>query len=249
MRTALLIAAMALFVGGCAETDPYKRLDPAPTPELTAEQAVAAYDARWPDQFKAVQTVTLDFGPVTRTLVGYLIVQLPGRFRLQGMTEQGITLFDIVDDGKTQPRVVSAVEEFDQRTLDQIIGVTWRIFMHRMGKGSAGSSSDRVWLEPVPGGLTLRQQSNAGEDVLWRSAMLVGDPPRVDSMRASKGPELHRIDYYDWKAFGDVTVPSTIVLRDRGVQPKGPPFKLTMQITEFTVRDKPWPDRVFETKE
>lgn len=249
MRTALLIAAIALFVGGCAETDPYKRLDPAPTATLTAEQAVAAYDARWPEQFKAVQTVTLDFGPVTRTLVGYLIVQQPGRFRLQGMTEQGITLFDIVDDGKTQPRVVSAVEEFDQRTLDQIIGVTWRIFMHRMGKGSAGSSSDRVWLEPAPGGLTLRKQSNAGEDVLWRSALLVGDPPRVDSMRASKGPELYRIDYYDWKAFGDVTVPSTIVLRDRGVQPKGPPFKLTMQITEFTVRDKPWPDRVFETKE
>ncbi|MBE7492160.1 MAG: hypothetical protein HS108_10445 [Planctomycetes bacterium] len=248
-RLVLLTTICVLALGGCAETDPYKRLDAAPTPRLTVEQAIAAYDSRWPQQFKAVHTVTLDFGPVTRTLVGYLIVQQPGRFRLQGMTEQGITLFDIADDGTGRSRVVSTVEEFDMRILEQISDVTRRIFMHRMGdhRNAAGPAS--AWVESGPAGTGIRVRTGSGENVLFRTALLVGDPPRVDSLRASTGPELYRIDCYDWKTFADISVPSTIVLRDRGVSPKGPPYKLTMQITEFTVRDRPWPDRVFEAKE
>ncbi|MBX3473848.1 MAG: hypothetical protein KF754_05655 [Planctomycetes bacterium] len=241
--------ACLLWLSSCAETDPYKRLDPAPTPRLTVEEAVAAYDSRWPEQFKAVQTVTLDFGPVTRTLVGYLIVQQPGRFRLQGMTEQGIKLFDIVDGGVMGPEVAFAVDEFDRPTLEQIAADIWKVFLQRMDSPAPQEQRGPAWLEYTNSGTELTVKRNHGENVIFRRARLVGADPRVDWVRAARGAELYRANYYEWKEFGPAWVPSVIVLRNRGVQPKGPAYKLTIQITEFTVRDKPWPEKTFELRE
>lgn len=233
----------------CAETDSYKRLDPAPTPELSVEAAVAAYDSRWPAQFKAVQTVTLDFGPVTRTLVGYLIVQQPGRFRLQGMTEQGIKLFDVLDNGSMGPEIAFAVEEFDRQTLEQIAGDIWRVFLHRLDEPSPKEKRGPAWVESTKTGTELTVKRNSGENVIFRRAKLVGDACRVDWIRAARGAELYRVDYFEWKEFGQTVLPSVIVLRNRGVQPKGPAYKLTIQITELTLRDKPWPAKTFELPE
>lgn len=39
-------------------------------------------------------------------------------------------------------------------------------------------------------------------------------------------------------------LPRTIVLRERGLS--GPGYKLTIKITELTIRDKPWPEKIFQ---
>ncbi|MCA8915890.1 MAG: hypothetical protein KDB90_10805 [Planctomycetes bacterium] len=249
MRTSALILLLLTLVG-CAETDPYKRLEPAPTPELTGAAVTAAFNERWPEQFKCVQTVTIDFRITTRTLVGYLVVQRPDRFRLQGMTEQGLKLFDVVGDGSTET-VVFAAEEFDGKVITNIARDIRRVFLLsalfkpgwiRTRPDFGHLRVDEAQLQATELGTRAKLLGQSGD----LSVNLVGDPAHVDwyEYQQSDRP-LYRVDQYDWRE----QRPSTIVLREPGVQSDGPPYKLTIKITEFTARDKPWPDRLFEPKE
>ncbi|MCB9932476.1 MAG: DUF3261 domain-containing protein [Planctomycetes bacterium] len=251
MRVSAIIM-LALLLAACAETDPYKRLEPAPTPGLDAAAVADAFNARWPEQFKCVQTVTLDFRVTTRTLMGYLIVQRPGRFRLQGMSEQGLKLFDIAFADGRLIRIFAA-EEFDQAVLENIARDIERVFLL-----DAEFAESRTTLSA--GGLAFNQaevregESGARANILGKHGelqlRLAGDPPSVDwyDFRQSDR-SLYRVDQYEWKDFDGALLPSVIVLRERGVQSKGPPYKLTIAISEFTVRDRPWPDKTFQAKE
>lgn len=251
MRRLLLAGLMLLCISACAETDPYKRLEPAPTPELEGTGVVAAFDQRWPTQFKCVQTVTLDFRVATRTLLGYLIVQQPGQFRLQGMSEQGLKLFDIAyADGEVVK--IFAAEEFDQKILDNIARDIGRVFLSSVQTETGG-----VRASLGVGGLEFAKSEIRASASGTRTTIhgkhaaldlrLVGDPPLVDSYDYLQSDRsLFRVDQYEWKKFDGWFAPSKIVLRERGVQSDGPPYKLTIDISELTVRDKPWPDRVFE---
>jgi hypothetical protein len=251
-RSAILM--IALLLAACAQTDPYARLEPAPTPELSAQEADAVFEDRWPAHFKCVQTVTIDFGVQTRTLVGYLIVQHAARFRLQGMTEHGLKLFDVAyDEGRTT-RVFSA-EEFDGKVLDNIVRDTGRAFL-----GFFGTRADSKFFPPPSEAdppvnwnqlvsVTRRDSSTRITLHGRRSDLLVnavGDPPRVDWYAARQsGRDLYRVDHYEWRDFDGLYLPSVIVLCEPGIQSDGPPYKLTIKVTELTPRDTPWPDRVF----
>lgn len=252
-------SAIALILGvllsACAETDPYKRLEPAVTSDA-AVNAHGAFNRRWPTQFKAVQTVTIDFRVTTRTLVGYLIVQGHEKFRLQGMTEQGIKLFDIVGDGD-ESRVVYAAEEFDPRVLESITRDIRRVFLFEsldVGSGvryrtTLGDVGDV--LVAMPARVLSQGDSGATVEISGPRGQLrshiVGKPPRVDWYAFRRDDrDLYRVDHYEWHDMGGAYVPTTIVLRERGVQSNGPPYKLTIKLTELMVRDEPWPASVFE---
>lgn len=245
--------ATIVLVGACAEVDPYRRLEPGPTGTLTSEQAPAAFDQRWPVQFKAVQTVTIDFGPVTRTLVGYLIVQQPGRFRLQGMTEQGIKLFDIIGGTGGDMTVAFAADEFDRKVLVNIARDIRRVFLASAASLVGEGFTTEISADAAPS--KVRVQGRLSGLHLW----LAGPLHQIDRYDYRRdGRSLFRADYYEWKDFdadadnaarptpGSLFLPSVIVLRERGVQSDGPAYKLTIEITELTVRKKAWPDRVFE---
>lgn len=251
MRVSAIIM-LALLLAACAETDPYKRLEPAPTPALDTAAVADAFNTRWPRQFKCVQTVTLDFRVTTRTLMGYLIVQRPGRFRLQGMSEQGLKLFDIAFDNGELRRIFAA-EEFDQAVLENIARDIERVFLlqaegdeGRTTLGAGGLAFSQAQVREDESGTRANMLGKHGELQL----RLAGDPPRVDwyDYRQSER-SLYRVDQYEWKDFDGAYLPSVIVLRERGVQSKGPPYKLTIAISEFTVRDRPWPDKTFQAKE
>ncbi|MBK8206518.1 MAG: DUF3261 domain-containing protein [Planctomycetes bacterium] len=246
---------MCVLLSACAGTDPYKRLEPAPTSDA-ATSAHGAFNRRWPTQFKAVQTVTIDFRITTRTLVGYLIVQGHDRFRLQGMTEQGIKLFDIVGDGD-QSHVLFAAEEFDPRVIENIARDIRRVFLLEsldVGSGvryrtTLGETGDVLVALPArvmsegDNGATVEFSGPQGQ----LRSHIVGKPPRVDWYDFRRDDRsLFRVDHYEWQDLEGVFVPTTMVLRERGVQSDGPPYKLTVKLTELTVRDEPWPDSVFE---
>lgn len=257
MRKLLLCTLALLAVSACAETDPYRRADAAPTPELSPAGAGHVFITRWPEQFKCVQTVTLDFGPVTRTLVGYLIIQQPGQFRLQGMSEQGLKLFEIAHNG-TNAHTIFATEDFDARLLENVSRDIQRVFLEnqlatggrwwRTSLGAAGlvfQSAPEATVKPGSNG--TRVHFERPHHTL--SVNFVGDPPKVDwyDFRQS-GRSQYRVDHYEWADFDGLWLPSTIVLRERGVQSKGPSYKLTIKITEFTPRAEPWPDSIFEAE-
>jgi hypothetical protein len=237
-----LALLLLVAVAACAETDPYRRAEAAPTRALTASQAAHAFNARWPRQFKAVQTVTLDFEVATTTLVGYLIVQRPSRFRLQGMTEQGMRLFDLVGN-ENGDHVEFAAEEFTDAILRDV-----------------AQDIRAVFLLEIPGGLQARDDmlevnaSSAGtlveyEGTPYRTcARLVGEPPRVDSYRHDTlpGDAPLRVNQYEWSEFGGGVYPRVIVLRDPGESTGGVEYKLTIHTTALEPRDEPWPGAWFE---
>ena len=235
-----------LVLGGCAETDPYKRLERAETPALSAEQAARAFNTRWPAQFKVVHTVTIDFRVTTRTLVGYLVVQSPGdfrspgRFRLQGMSEQGIRLFDIADDGQGT-RVLHADEEVDSVMLESISRDVRRIFLESWQAGMVSFEDDGAGV-PLWKGEVKPSCSGAravpDDRMRERRIFLMGDPPRTDWYEYRRE---YRVDHYEWRDQGGFFAPSVIVLREGG----SPAYKLTIRITDFEQRDEPWPDAVF----
>lgn len=250
MTKACVLLCLVLLLGACAETDPYKRLAPEPTPDMDTPAIAEAFNSRWPLQFKCVQTVTLDFRITTRTLMGYLIVQQPGRFRLQGMTEQGLKLFDIAyADGEVIK--IFAAEEFDDTILDNIARDIGRVFLFSVDASegpvsSLGGNGLIVKSSDVHAGSDGTRASVAGSHADL-SLRLVGDPPRIDFYDYQQADRsLYRVDQYEWKEFGDVFAPSKIVLRERGVQSQGPPYKLTIDVSELTPRDTHWPDRLFE---
>ena len=249
-----VIVFIAFVFAACAETDPYKRIEPAPTPELGAEEVADAFNTRWPESFKCVQTVTLDFHVETRTLVGYLIVQQPDRFRLQGMTEQGLKLFDIAhNDGQLIKNF--AADEFDAKVLENIARDIRRVFLSNIATETGGFRSSLG-----AAGLTFANSEISGGASGTRAAILgrhgdlalnlTGDPPRVDWYDYIQSDRsLYRVDHYEWQEFDDLFLPSTIVLRERGIQSDGPSYKLTIKINEFTKRESTWPEKVFEPED
>lgn len=252
--TRLSALVLPLLLAACAQNDPYKRLAPAPAGDISG--AHEAINLRWPAQFKAVQTVTIDFHIATRSLVGYLLVQQPGRFRLQGMTEQGIKLFDIVGTPQST-RVVFSAEDFDARVIENIARDIRRVFLLQTSdvgsrvryRSTLGDVGDVAIAVPVtelardPGGSTIEFRGRHGQ----LRARLVGDPSRLDWYAFRRDDrDLYRIDSYEWAQLGAEFVPTTIVLRELGVQSRGPAYKLTIKLNELTVRDEPWPDAVFD---
>lgn len=238
---------LAALAAGCAEIDPYRRATPDLVPPMEVKDAVRAYGSRWPDRFKCVQTVTIDFGPVTRTLVGYLVVQTPHRFRLQGMTEQGVKLFDIAGSHAGED-AFTAAEEFDKRVLANIARDIRRVFLD--GTGGEPFNMD------APAGKTPEGSLEVDDEyailtlhgrTTERVITLTGFPPMVDSMYALRDDRgLYRIDQYEWKEMGGDLRPGVIVLRERGVESRGPAYKLTIELTSFTTREEPWPRGTFE---
>ncbi|MBZ0137964.1 MAG: DUF3261 domain-containing protein [Planctomycetes bacterium] len=247
MRISAVIL-IALMLAACAETDPYKRLDPAPTPEMPDAEVGQAFVDRWPRQFKCVQTVTLDFRVASRTLVGYLVVQRPGRFRLQGMSEQGLKLFDITYDQGKLTRVFAA-EEFDAAVLTNVARDIRRVFLSMTDDESMSLVDQADFgllfgaVRPGDGGVRASIRFPYGDLKMH----LVGVPPRVDWYEyRQSGRYLYRVDHYEWSDVGGAYLPAVIVLREPGIQSDGPAYKLTIKITEFTERENPWPDKVFQ---
>jgi hypothetical protein len=228
----LLPGLLCLLLAACAAPgDPWQRLEPAPTASLTPEQAVKAMHTRWPAQFRAVQTVTVDFGPVARTVIGYLIVQQPGRFRLQGMSEQGLRLFEIIGRN-AELEVLYSIDEFDGAVLESIARDIRRVFV--AGPSLPGQAA----LSFRPDGTQARWVSGGAET----RATLVGPDALVDSMETRlNGHVRWRADHYEWQAYEHGHYPAVVVLRERGSQP----YVLTVQTTRLESRDTPWPDSVF----
>ncbi|MCC6464257.1 MAG: hypothetical protein IT463_02825 [Planctomycetes bacterium] len=234
-RTTWLCLALLALLCGCAEVDPYRRAPEAPAPGLTAEAATAAFNDRWPAQFKCVQTVTLDFGPVTRTLVGYLVVQRPGRFRLQGMTEQGLKVFELVGDGDAT-RTIFAADDMQDAVLQNIARDIRRVFL------AAATPAATAEFEAGECGARLQLRTTGSTQRIT----MVGQPPAVDEYELFLGGRrAYRVNQYEWKR----NRPEVIVLRETGRESKGPPYKLTIRITEFTERPTPWPVKVFAHRE
>jgi hypothetical protein len=247
----LAIVALLAALTGCAETDPYRRLDPAPTNDSSTTGAAMAFNARWPAQFKCVQTVTVDFGVTSRALVGYLIVQQPGKFRLQGMTEHGIKLLEIVGN-QTGDHTLLAADEFDPKVVKSIARDLRRIFLDRIDHGGVhlgngywngdmGDFFERSTIRTGESGDVLKYERGQRELVV----KLVGEKSLVDSFALKDGVHaVYRVDQYEWRDFEyDWPLPSVIVLRQRGTD--GPAYKLTIHITELHVRDEPWSGSVF----
>lgn len=257
MRTSAIIL-IALMLTACADTDPYKRLEPAPTPEIQSADAGTAYATRWPIWFKCVQTVTIDFGPVSRTLVGYLLVNTHGQqFRLQGMTEQGLKLFEVAKD-KDQIHVYFAAEEFDDTLIQNVVRDIGRVFLEN-GELTGGeyrvyTIDDGTYVDavlPFPEANVRIEPDGAFAHFETKNHDLhvhcVGNPARVDWYDCRQSDRsLYRVDHYEWQTFGGQLLPTTVVLREPGIQSDGPSYKLTIKITELTVRGRSWADRVFQ---
>lgn len=239
-----LVVIVATLLIGCAETDPYTRLAPAPTPEMKPATAGSAFNQRWAERFKCVQTVTIDFRVQTMTLVGYLIVQ-GDAFRLQGMTEQGLKLFDIAyRDGET--RTIFAGDEFNESIIENISRDIRRVFVERVA-GAPDHVPDIHWdMDADETGTRAKYQKDESEFPIH----FVGEPPRVDWYELNRDDRnLYRVGHYEWAQFGDEFIPSVVVLRERGVISDGPYYKLTIKLTEFKTRDEPWPQSVFNPPE
>ncbi|MCC6574102.1 MAG: hypothetical protein IT462_09940 [Planctomycetes bacterium] len=252
--------AALLLLSACAAPDPYKRAIPPAISPIPAEFLVQKFNNRWPGSFKCTQTVILDFGPVTKTFVGYLAVDHTpadgaeprvARFRLQGMTEQGVKMFDLAHNERDGDIVVLAPS-------DEIKGEALK---------SISRDIQRVFLLELSGEVEAKQEGNYdlvcrrtstpaihARGFLYDSSSDPSSPPLfrprrnrfwLDSMMVTddRGP-LFSLDQFEPQKFaGPEYLPSTIVLRDSG---RGSfPYKLTVRITDFKVVEKPFPEKTF----
>jgi len=254
-----------LLLVACAESEPYKRLVTGPTQEIATEKLVKAYDDRWPQQFKSVQTVTIDFGPVTKTFNALLIVQRPGRFRLQGMTEQGIKIFEVAHN-ESGDHVLFRADEISDQTIASISRDIQRVFLQGL-TGIPESSRDQAfhYLEGNSAELTSRvlllggRGSMDGRPSTWPEIPLewmeiTSRDAWVDRFeQIDRTGRLYCYAYFEWQhpqpkieAEKWLFFPHVIVLRDSGRESKSYPYKLTIKITELTVRDTPWPEKTFK---
>lgn len=245
-----VLICLLLTLAGCADTDPYKRLEPAPTPALSVEEAAAAFNSRWPAQFKCVHTVTIDFRVTTRTMVSYLVVQSPDRFRLQGMTEHGVRMLDLVGSGGNT-HVRYAADEVGEEMISAIRRDVARVFLHRWEPGRI-LIKDRedvaLWkgtVSPSGMGMKATQPTRQGEVPIF----LMGEPPLVDWYEYRHHDRLqYRVDHYEWQDYGGFAGPSIVVLRESGTGSESPAYKLTIRVTDLGLRDEPWPDSIFLTE-
>lgn len=242
---------LPLLLCACAESDPYKRLETVPIgsrTQLVLDNVQSSYNSRWPERFKSVQTVTVDFGPVTRTFSALIVFQLPGSFRLQGLTEQGIKIFDLIhnEDGD---RVVFKADEMNDETITAVSRDVRRVFLTSLkGRFETEVSESEVLLTKDSFDLTTRirlaHQPDPPIDVSYKPFLW------LDSQSCSNHEgELYSFRQYEWKAFhrGITYLPSVIVLRDSGRESKSYPYKLTIKISELTVRLDPWPEKTFKS--
>lgn len=228
----LWILAVFVLAVGCAMSDPYPPVEQSPIPEsVTDEALVGAFNGRWPETFKSVQTVTIDFRVKTLTLTGYLVVQ--GRkFRLQGMNEQGIRLFEFAWDGETLHEYFIG-DGIEAHVLHDVARDIQRIFTTRIAAANVHRDDEGATLKVVSGENEFR-------------AILTGENARVVDYREIDNSRLmYRVRHYEY-AEG---LPTVVVLRDNGYASQGPKYILTVKIEEFTPRDEPYPDRVFAAPE
>jgi hypothetical protein len=266
-RGAFPAALLLMMAAGCAMPDPLRTPDPfAPleaghTPELSADDAARLFSERWPERFRCVHTATLDFGVQTRTLTGYLAVERPGMFRLQGMTEHGVRLFEMVRNGENLS-ILSNTEEFSADVLHSVARDVSRVFLQEWPEGepggrasytrtALGSDSATVQYATRFAGIDLRATGTPSRVV--RYELNVASPPYPDRLMLEMrddgfcipGAQRCRVDHYEWREFGELLLPSVVVLRHYGKGEGDPPYKLTIQITSFETRDTPWPERLF----
>ncbi|MDC1143070.1 hypothetical protein OAU50_08260 [Planctomycetota bacterium] len=247
MKISLSILVVVLMAG-CADTDPYKRPNPAYTGFANEVGFVNAYNNRWPKQFKSVQTVTIDFGPVTKTLVGYLVVQGANCFRLNAMTEQGVTIFELAHhDGFDSFKMNTS--EFDEAMLDNVSRDIQRVFLHQIA--TPGKSG--LWESASFDTKFVSDETGAEFGIRGRYAIdsyrMVGNPAKPDRethrlLRYDEDYETYRVDYYEYSE-SELTYPQYIVLRERALRSGDRPYKLTIHISELTPREKPWPAKLF----
>ncbi|CAG0932493.1 hypothetical protein PLCT1_02102 [Planctomycetaceae bacterium] len=251
-----MLVLSAMLLCGCAESDPYRRFEPGATLDVSTARLTDAYNQRWPMQFKTVQTVTIDFGPVTRTFNALLIIQQPGKFRLQGMTEQGIKVFEIVhSDGRDS--VIFKADEMSEKTSASISRDIQRVFLNRLvGKAESSRGSKYHMLETNTVESTQRVMLFGGRGSTWQDEWHVTEKRDawVDRMEQSdRDGRSFCYACFEWReprnqqeALQGLFYPSVIVLHDSGRESKSYPYKLTIKITELTVRETPWPERTFK---
>lgn len=258
---------LPLVSAACAESDPYKRLEHntptywpnghvmwehVGTSEERRTYVLDEFKERWPTQFKSVQTVTIDFGPVTKTFNALLIIQRPGKFRLQGMTEQGIKIFELAHDDRGD-HVVFQGEGISNQSMDSISRDICRVFLDPLpGVVETKRTFDCFFLEANSRSLTYCARMIPFAQPPWNKGRNPWfGPARLDRLVARRDDgELYRFDQYEWGPpeyrDGNPFIPHVIVLRDSGRESKSYPYKLTIKISELTVRDTPWPEKTFK---
>lgn len=245
----VVVVLSALMLTACAESDPYKRLEPSALEIKPSEYLVEMHlQSRWPRQFKTVQSVTIDFGPVTKTFNALLIIQRPGMFRLQGMTEQGIKIFEF-SHNESGDHVLFKAEEITDQTIESVSRDIQRVYLTEIKEPfGLEAESGYVYVKKDrfdhTTQLKLVHFPDAPLNRYGYKEMLFVDSQEVSSAEG----RLYRFDHYEWQATKDANVfyPSVIVLRDSGRESKSYPYKLTIKITELTVRDTPWPEKTFK---
>lgn len=249
-RAVVVAVFSAVLLSACAESDPYKRIETVPIgsrSQLVLDNVQSSYNSRWPERFKSVQTVTIDFGPVTRTFSALIVFQLPGSFRIQGLTEQGIKIFDLIHDGNGD-RVVFRADDMSDETIAAVSRDIRRVYLSSLtGRIETELSDGEVLLTKDSFALTtqirMAYQPDPPIDVSYKPFLW------LDSQSCSnREGELYSFRQYEWKAFhrGITYLPSVIVLRDSGRESKSYPYKLTIKISELTVRIDPWPEKTFK---
>ncbi len=195
-----------------------------------------------------MQTVTIDFGPVTKTFNALLIVQRPALFRLQGMTEQGIKIFELVhNEGGDQ--VIFKADDMTDMAIASISRDIQRVYL---------SEIEQPFEASLDSPYVCVQKDHFEMRTFVRMATYFDAPLNrygfkeclfVDAQeKFTPEGRLYRFDQYEWQATKnrDTFYPSIIVLRDSGRESKSYPYKLTIKITELTVRDTPWPEKTFK---
>ena len=243
----VVLALSVLLLTACAESDPYRRLEAKLLEKPISTQVVSTHlEIRWPTQFKTVQTVTIDFGPVTKTFNALLIIQRPGKFRLQGMTEQGIKIFELAHNEQGD-HVLFKADEVTHQTIASISRDIQRVYLTEI-KEPFEVMNDGAFVCVQKDHFDLRTRLRLAyfPDVpLTRYGLKESLFVDAQEMTSGEG-RLYRFDQYEWAVTADYFIPHVIVLRDSGRESKSYPYKLTIKISDLTVRDTPWPEKTFK---
>ncbi len=217
MRAASVLVLVIVIVIGCSSRPPCDEPTPLPLGDIAlvvsrAEPANAIYR----------HLVTFEMGPVSETLVGYMILRAPDALRIYGMTETGQKAFDVASLKGKVTRVYRAPFLKDDRVLDIIIEAAEKVFLLR--------PRTTVGVARSEDGYTLEQ-----DDLTWCWA-----GPRSD-LRWLKGEKFSAC-FMDWSDEGGVEAPRRVHFHSD----EGPyPYDLRMKLLLVTPLGSPSSDETF----